>query len=128
MHTLEVEVRILAEVSGVFSLDVEDGEELVSRPLDAVVNQVRETLESAHGDGVSIFRKRSLTVGLSLMRNDGFVGSYDSEGARLNDHLVEPVGFSVNVSSGLVVVHSKDDEVLALPEVVIKDMLSPAPD
>jgi len=126
--TLEEEVRILAEVNGVFSLLVEGGEELVFRPRDAVLDQVRESFESAQGDGVSLFLTCILTVGTSFMRNDGIVVSCNSEGARLNDRLVEPVGFSVNVFSGLDVVHSKDDEVQALPEVVIKDMFSPAPD
>jgi len=128
LHIFVEEVRILAEVSGVFSLLIEDGKELISRPLNAMVNQVRETLKCAHGDFSTSLRKRGLAVSHGLTRYDCLIGSYDSEGSRLNNDFVEPVGLGVDVPPGFVVIHSQDDEVLGLPEVVIKDVLGPSPD
>ena len=96
--------------------------EVLSGPHDAMVEQVGEVLEGAHGDAL-LGGVDAVTVALGLVGDDHLGVAHRSEGAGLEERLLEENALRVNVFSGFHIVEGVEDTVDPVPELLVEDLL-----
>lgn len=123
LHFLHEVGGIFFELRGFFQSFSESDTELLTGPLNAMLDHERERLESAHGD--SFLRSvLDISVTLSFVGNDHLGVGHHTESSRLQERLLEPLASRVNVKSGLLVIDSIDDEGSLQPEFIVVDIFS----
>ena len=111
------------ELASVLDTRGEQSVELITAPLDAVLDLVGEVTECAHGDGL-LGRILRVTVGLGLVRHNHLRVSLGAESTRLKKGLAVPDALAIDVETRLDVIDGIDDEVEAFPEIIVEDILS----
>jgi hypothetical protein len=87
-----------------------------------MLDQIWEVFDGTHRDGF-FDRVFGVTVALGLVRNNYLLICLGTEGARLQQGLLEPYTARINVKTGFEIVNSINDKTEALPELVIKNVL-----
>ena len=110
-------------LAGILDTRAEESVELVAAPLDTVLNLVREVAERAHRDGL-LRRILRIAVSLSLVRNDHLGVGLSAKSTGFEKRLLVPDALAINVETSLDVIDGVDNEVEALPELVIEHVFS----
>mmetsp|Transcript_18078 Transcript_18078/g.60981 ORF Transcript_18078/g.60981 Transcript_18078/m.60981 type:complete len:639 (+) Transcript_18078:2067-3983(+) len=95
--------------------------ELVARPFDAVLDEVRKVAQSAHGNAAALGGGAALAVRLRLVRHDGFHVARRAHRPRLEERQLELDTLRVDVEPRLHVVQSVAHAVQTEPEGVVEE-------
>ena len=115
-------LRATKEFDGILSAGTEESVKLITSPLNAMLDLIREVSKGAHRDGL-LRRVLRVTISLSLVGDNHLGVGLGAEGAGLEERLLVPDALLIDIKSGLDVINSVNDEVERLPEVVVKEIL-----
>lgn len=116
------DLRSLEEFDSILSAGAEERVKLITSPLNAMLDLIREVSKGAHRDGL-LRRVLRVTISLSLVGHNHLGVGLGAEGARLEERLLVPDALRIDIKSCLDVINSVNDEVERLPEVVVKEIL-----
>lgn len=111
--------RVSNETSSVLRSIAEHTVELVTAPLDAMLNQVGEVPHSAHGNSI-FWRILDLVIAQCLVRDNHLRVGFSAECSGLKKGLLVPDAPLIDVSTCVNVINSVNHEIKAFPELVIE--------
>jgi hypothetical protein len=114
-------LRVFKELDSILNTGAEKSVELVTAPLDAVLDLVREVSEGAHGDRL-LRRILRVTIGCGLVRHNHLGVCFGSKSTRLKKRLLIPNALTINIETSFDVIDSIDDEIETLPEFVVESI------
>jgi len=112
-------IGALNKVNSILDTADEQAVEGLTAPLNAMLDQVGEVTQSAHGD-TFLWRVLRVTVAKGLVGDNHLRVGLGAEGAGLEERLLVPDALLIDVESGLDVIDSVNDEVEALPELIVE--------
>lgn len=116
-------VWVFNEVDSVLNSCNERAVELFTAPLNAMLDQVREVSQGAHGDSF-LWGILRVTVTFSHEGDNHLRVSFGTKGAGLKEWLFVPNTLLINVKSGFDIVDSINNKVETLPELIVENMFS----
>jgi len=118
-HLSQEGFLISKESPSVLRTVTEDTVELITAPLNAVLNQVGEVPHSAHGDGI-FWRVLYFMIAQSLVRDYHLRVSLGSQSTRFKEGDFVPDTSFVHVITSVNIINGINHEIDAFPEFVIE--------